>query len=184
MICGVGLGTELAMNGSAAHAFCNIFCKSLLFMATGGVLYVTGKSRMTDLQGRNLYRSMPLCLLFYYVGAFSISAVPLFNCFVSKRMLMHAVAEIHLPAVYLLLNLVSIGTFLSISLKLPLGTWYGSASRPDAHGGIKAHEPPGQYARCHGDDRFHLRAHRRVSPVSPGDTPFPVESNRIIITRL
>jgi multicomponent Na+:H+ antiporter subunit D len=142
MICGVGLGTELAMNGSAAHAFCNIFCKSLLFMATGGVLYVTGKSRMTDLQGRDLYRSMPLCLLFYYVGAFSISAVPLFNCFVSKRMLMHAVAEIHLPAVYLLLNLVSIGTFLSISLKLPLGTWFGSASRPDAHGGIKAHEPP------------------------------------------
>ena len=142
MICGVGLGTELAMNGSAAHAFCNIFCKSLLFMATGGVLYVTGKSRMTDLQGRDLYRSMPLCLLFYYLGAFSISAVPLFNCFVSKRMLMHAVAEIHLPAVYLLLNLASIGTFLSISLKLPLGTWFGNASRPDAHGGIKAHEPP------------------------------------------
>jgi len=142
MICGVGLGTELAMNGSAAHAFCNIFCKSLLFMATGGVLYVTGKSRMTDLQGRALYRSMPLCLFFYYVGAFSISAVPLFNCFVSKRMLNHAVAEMHLPAVYLLLNLVSIGTFLSISLKLPLGTWFGSSSRPDAHEGIKAHEPP------------------------------------------
>jgi hypothetical protein len=57
-------------------------------------------------------------------------------------MLMHAVAETHLPVVYLILNLASIGTFLSISLKLPLGTWFGSASPPDAHGGIKAHEPP------------------------------------------
>jgi multicomponent Na+:H+ antiporter subunit D len=142
MICGVGMGTELSMNGSAAHAFCNIFCKSLLFMATGAVLYVTGKSKMTDLQGRDLYRSMPLSLFFYVIGALSISAVPLFNCFISKRMIMSAVVESHLPVIYLLLNLVSIGTFLSISLKLPLSTWFGAASRPDSKDVITAHEPP------------------------------------------
>jgi multicomponent Na+:H+ antiporter subunit D len=142
MVCGVGMGTGLSMNGAAAHAFCNIFCKSLLFMATGAVLYVTGKSRMTDLQGRDLYRFMPYSLFFYGIGALSISAVPLFNCFISKRMITYAVAEAHMPAAYLLLNLASIGTFLSISLKLPLGTWFGSASRPDAREDIAAHEPP------------------------------------------
>ncbi len=131
MLCGVGMGTYLAMNGSAAHAFSNIFCKSLLFMATGAVLYATGKTKMTDLQGRNLYRSMPLCLFFYVVGAFSISAVPLFNCFVSKHMIMHAIGETHRPLLHMLLHVVSIGTFLSISLKLPLGTWFGSAPAPD-----------------------------------------------------
>jgi multicomponent Na+:H+ antiporter subunit D len=142
MLCGVGMGTGLAMNGAAAHAFCNIFCKSLLFMATGAVLHVTGKSRMTDLQGRSLYRSMPYSLFFYFIGSFSISAVPLFNCFISKRMITLAVAEAHLPAAYLLLNLASIGTFLSISMKLPLGTWFGSASRPDTREALPAHEPP------------------------------------------
>ena len=33
MICGVGIGTELAINGVAAHAFCHILYKSLLFMS-------------------------------------------------------------------------------------------------------------------------------------------------------
>jgi multicomponent Na+:H+ antiporter subunit D len=142
MLCGVGLGTGLSMNGAAAHAFCNIFCKSLLFMATGAVLYATGKSTMTDLQGRGLHRRMPLYLFFYIIGACSISAVPLFNCFISKRMITLAVAEAHLPATYLLLILASIGTFLSISLKLPLGTWFGNAPRPDTREEITAHEPP------------------------------------------
>jgi multicomponent Na+:H+ antiporter subunit D len=142
MLCGIGMGTGLSMNGAAAHAFANIFCKSLLFMAAGAVLYATGKSKMTDLQGRGLYRLMPLSLFFYFIGALSISAVPLFNCFISKRMVTYAVAEAHMPAAYLLINLASIGTFLSISLKLPLGTWFGNAPRPDTREKITAHEPP------------------------------------------
>jgi multicomponent Na+:H+ antiporter subunit D len=73
MVCGVGLGTELAMNGSAAHAFCHILYKALLFMGAGAVLEVTGKRKMTDLYGHQLHKYMPICLTLYLIGRFAIS---------------------------------------------------------------------------------------------------------------
>ncbi|MCA1788067.1 MAG: Na+/H+ antiporter subunit D, partial [Desulfobacteraceae bacterium] len=51
MVAGVGIGTELAINGVCAHAFAHILYKGLLFMGVGSVLYMTGKSRFTDLGG-------------------------------------------------------------------------------------------------------------------------------------
>ncbi len=77
MVCGAGMGTELSMNGSAAHAFCHILYKALLFMAVGAVIEVTGREKITELQGRRLFKRMPICFSMYMVGAFSISAVPL-----------------------------------------------------------------------------------------------------------
>jgi multicomponent Na+:H+ antiporter subunit D len=44
MVCGVGIGTDLAINGVAAHAFCGILYKGLLFMGMGLVLKTTGQS--------------------------------------------------------------------------------------------------------------------------------------------
>ena len=35
MVVGVGIGTPLALNGTAAHAFCHILYKALLFMSVG-----------------------------------------------------------------------------------------------------------------------------------------------------
>jgi len=125
MVCGVGMGTELSMNGSAAHAFCHILYKALLFMAVGGVIQVTGREKITELQGRRLYTRMPVCFSMYMIGAFSISAVPLFNGFISKNMIIFAAGEVHRPIIYLLLELASVGTFLSLTLKLPYGMWFG-----------------------------------------------------------
>ena len=127
MVCGVGLGSELALNGSAAHAFSHILYKALLFMGVGAVIEVTGRTKMTELQGRNLYRYMPLCFTLYMVGGFSISSVPFFNGFISKNMVVAAASELHRPAIHLLLHLASIGTFLHTGLKLPYGTWFGQA---------------------------------------------------------
>ena len=127
MVCGAGMGTELSMNGSAAHAFCHILYKALLFMAVGAVIEVTGREKITELQGRRLFKRMPICFSMYMVGAFSISAVPLFNGFVSKNMIIFAAGEVHRPIIYLLLELASVGTFLSITLKLPYGMWFGRA---------------------------------------------------------
>jgi len=128
MVCGVGLGSQMAINGASAHAFCHILYKALLFMGAGAVIHVTGKRKMTDLQGRDLYRNMPITLALYMVGAFSISAVPLFNGFVSKTMVVAAAGQLDRPAIELMLHLASIGTFLSVGLKLPWGTWFG---KPD-----------------------------------------------------
>ena len=42
MVCGVGIGTELAIAGVVAHAFCHIIYKALLWMSAGAVLFRTG----------------------------------------------------------------------------------------------------------------------------------------------
>jgi len=128
MVCAVGLGSEMALNGAGAHAFCHIIYKAVLFMGMGTVIQVTGRRNILDLKGRNLYRKMPITLVLYMVGAFSISAVPLFNGFVSKTMIVAAAGYGHRPVIELMLHLASVGTFLSVGLKLPWGVWFG---KPD-----------------------------------------------------
>ena len=130
MVGGVGIGTELSMNGSAAHAFCHILYKALLFMGAGAVIYQTGMRKMSDLTGRDLYKKIPLSLIFYMVGAFSISAVPLFNGFICKPMIVTAAEETHMLAVFFLMHTASIGTWLCVGLKLPYYTWFGKR-RPE-----------------------------------------------------
>lgn len=123
MITGVGIGTELALNGAAALTFTNIIYKSLLFMSAGAVIRATGYTKLTDLGG--LYKSMPLNLTFFYIGAFAISGMPLLNGFISKSMIASAAAYAHLPATELLLYVANVGTFLSIPLKLGYFMFFG-----------------------------------------------------------
>lgn len=125
MVTGIGIGTEAAINGSTAHAFAHILYKGLLFMGAGTVLYATGRSKLSELGG--LARAMPLTLLLYMVGALSISGFPLFSGFVSKSLIVHAAELSHESVVVLLLTVASVGTFLSIGLKLPYFTWFGPA---------------------------------------------------------
>src|SRR5690625_6161567 len=88
MLVGVSIGTELALNGTAAHAFAHIIYKSLLFMSMGAVLQQAGTVSAVRLGG--LYRRMPWTATFCIFGAASISAFPLLSGFVSKSMLMTA----------------------------------------------------------------------------------------------
>lgn len=122
MVAGVGLGTPLAISGAAAHAFSHILYKALLFMSTGAVLEVTGRSKLTELGG--LWRRMPLTLALYAVGALSISGVPLFSGFVSKSLVVAAAEAAHRPVVEWMLALAAVGTFLHTGLKLPVFTFF------------------------------------------------------------
>ena len=110
MVAAVGIGTNLALNGAAAHAFCHILYKALLLMGAGAVIASTGQRRLTELGG--LAKFMPLVVILYTVGAFSISGVPLFNGFISKAMVLSAAEIDGRSAIALLLTLASIGTFL------------------------------------------------------------------------
>jgi multicomponent Na+:H+ antiporter subunit D len=123
MVCGVGIGTELALNGATAHAFAHILYKALLFMGAGAVLQMTGKRKLTEMGG--LYKTMPITLGLYMIGAFAISAVPLFSGFVSKSMVVSAAGEDHRMSVFLMLTLASAGTFLHTGLKLPYYMFFG-----------------------------------------------------------
>jgi len=142
MVCGVGLGSRMAINGAVAHAFSHIIYKALLFMGAGAVIHVTGCRKMTALQGRRLYRKMPMTLTLYMIGAFSISGVPLFNGFISKSMVVDAAGALHRPIIELMLHLASVGTWLSVGLKLPWGTWFG-LPRQDGQDIAEAKEPSG-----------------------------------------
>jgi multicomponent Na+:H+ antiporter subunit D len=124
MVAGIGIGTEAAINGSTAHAFAHILYKALLFMGAGAVLYSTGTSKMSELGG--LVRRLPWVLLLYMLGALSISGFPLFSGFVSKSLVIDAAGLDHKAIVVLLLQFASVGTFLSIGLKVPYFTWFGA----------------------------------------------------------
>jgi multicomponent Na+:H+ antiporter subunit D len=134
MVAGVGIGTEMALNGSASHAFAHILYKGLLFMGAGAVIEMTGKRKLTELGG--LYKTMPVTMVLYMIGGFAISAVPLFSGFVSKSMVVSAAGESHLSVILLMLTMASAGTFLHTGLKLPYYMFFGKDS------GIRAKEPP------------------------------------------
>jgi multicomponent Na+:H+ antiporter subunit D len=138
MVAGVGIGTELAINGVVAHAFAHILYKGLLFMGTGAIIYMTGRSKMTELGG--LYKAMPLTFIFYMVGAFAISAFPLFSGFVSKSVILSAAAEEHLSIEWILLTMAAAGTFLYTGLKLPYLVFIKGETRTEA--GKEAADPP------------------------------------------
>lgn len=134
MVCGIGIGTPLAINGVVAHAFCHIIYKALLFMSAGAVLHSTGKIRGTDLGG--LYKTMPYTAACCMIGAASISAFPLFSGFISKSMTVTAVAEAHMTVVWLMLLFASAGVFHHAGIKVPYFIFFGHDS------GIRAKEPP------------------------------------------
>jgi multicomponent Na+:H+ antiporter subunit D len=134
MVCGVGIGTELALNGATAHAFAHIIYKAVLFMGAGAVLEMTGRRKLSEMGG--LYKTMPVTLTLYMIGAFAISAVPLFSGFVSKAMVVSSAAETSRMGIFLALTLASSGTFLHTGLKLPYYMFFGRDS------GLRAKEPP------------------------------------------
>jgi len=139
MVAGVGLGTQMAINGACAHAFAHILYKGLLFMGCGAVLHMTGESKFTELGG--LWKKMPWTFVFTLIGGLSISAFPLFSGFVSKSMIVSAGFEEHKQWVGFLLLLASAGTFLHTGLKVPYFIWFGK-NRPKPEVWNRAAEPP------------------------------------------
>ena len=146
MVAAAGIGTQDAIEGATAHAFAHVLYKGLMFMATGAVMTATGTTKMTELGG--LAPRMKLVFTLYMVGAFSISAVPLFAGFVSKSLVTDAAVADGQPVAAFMLYVASVGTFLHTGLKLPYFTWLGEKrTSPVA---IIAKTPPGMYAGMFG----------------------------------
>ena len=134
MVTGIGIGTEMALNGAAAHAFTHILYKALLLMSAGSVLLMTGRRKCTDLGG--LIHSMPLTAACGIVGALAISAFPLTSGFVSKSMITQAAGDEHLFVVWMLLAAATAGVFLHAGIKFP---WFVFFQRDS---GLRPPEPP------------------------------------------
>ena len=134
MVCGVGLGSALAINGAVSHAFNNVIFKGLLFMSMGAVLHMTGRIKGSDLGG--LHKTMPITTVLCVIGACSISAFPLFSGFVSKSMVMGAALEEGHEWVWLALLFASAGVFHHAGIKIPFFAFFAHDS------GIRVKEPP------------------------------------------
>ena len=117
MVCAVGIGTPMAINGASAHAFAHIIYKALLFMSAGAVVYRTGMNRCSDVGG--LFRTMPLTAICGIIGALAISGFPLTSGFTTKTMISQAAADQNLVWVYFLLAAASAGVFLHAGIKFP-----------------------------------------------------------------
>tara|TARA_A100001037_G_scaffold84205_2_gene76301 strand:+ start:25186 stop:26832 length:1647 start_codon:yes stop_codon:yes gene_type:complete len=126
MIVGIGIGTSFSLDGSSAHAFSHILYKGLLFMTAGALIYVTGKEKISEMGG--LAQRYPLVFWSFIVGALSIAGAPIFNGFISKSMIVEAAHLLHLNFVVQVLNLASIGTFLSIGLKMGYYSFAGKSN--------------------------------------------------------
>ena len=134
MVVGIGIGTELSLNGAAAHAFAHIIYKALLLMSAGSVLLMTGRRKCSELGG--LFQSMPLTTLCGIVGALSISAFPLTSGFVTKSMINQAAGDQGLAMAWLLLTAGSAGVFLHAGIKFPWFVFFQKDS------GLRPADPP------------------------------------------
>jgi multicomponent Na+:H+ antiporter subunit D len=134
MVVGIGIGTEMALNGAAAHAFTHIIYKALLLMSAGSVLLMTGRRKCSELGG--LFHSMPLTTICGSIGALAISSFPLTSGFVSKSMVTQAAIDQHLLWVWLLLAAASAGVFLHAGIKFPWFVFFQKDS------GLRPPEPP------------------------------------------
>lgn len=130
MVVGVGIGTDLALNGAASHLVAEILYKSLLFMSVGAVLYRTGTSKASEIGG--LYRTMPLTAIFCLIGAISISAFPLTSGYVTKSLTLTAVAEGGYEIVWFALIFASAGVLSHSGIKIPFFAFFAhdSGKRP------------------------------------------------------
>ena len=117
MVTAIGIGTELALNGAAAHAFAHIIYKALLLMSAGSVLLMTGKRKCTDLGG--LFQTMPATAINGIIGALAISSFPFTSGFVTKSLETSAAAYQGLTLVWFLLLAASAGVFLHAGIKFP-----------------------------------------------------------------
>ena len=117
MVCAIGIGTQMAINGAAAHAFAHIIYKALLFMSAGAVVYRTGLNKCSEVGG--LFRTMPLTAVCGIIGALAISGFPLTSGFTTKTMISQAAANESLVWVYFLLAAASAGVFLHAGIKFP-----------------------------------------------------------------
>jgi multicomponent Na+:H+ antiporter subunit D len=133
MVCAIGMGTEMAINGAVATAFNHVLYKGLLMMSLGAVLYRVGHVDGSHLGG--LYKTMPKTTIFCIIGAVS-SSFPLFCGFVSKAIIMLEMLNAGHTLGWLILLFAAAGVFLQIAIKIPFLAFFARDS------GLRVKEAP------------------------------------------
>jgi hydrogenase-4 component B len=158
LLLGVGclgyLGGEgsIGLAGSLYHIINHAFFKGCLFLVAGSVLYCAHETNMLRLGG--LWRRMPITTLTWCVAVLGLMGIPLFNGFVSKTILHHAVVEAEhlaamvgsghaawLQAAEILYTAIAAGTVL-YAVKMSYYVFFRSPPQETSRGLQKVHEAP------------------------------------------
>lgn len=86
MMFALGLGTTGGWFASQFHLMSHALFKALLFLCAGAIIHVTGTRDMRQMGGLKGY--MPITYATFIIGALSLSAVPPFNGFWSKDLIL------------------------------------------------------------------------------------------------
>lgn len=133
MVAALAMGGELGVDGASAHAFNHILYKGTLLMCAGAVIKATGLRKITDLHRLGgLARVMPVTAVCFLISSLAIAGFPLLNGFVSKALIMNAAAGGGYHWAELLLLLASVGTFMSVTLKINYFVFFGRSESEDA----------------------------------------------------
>lgn len=123
MVASLSMGTEAGIDGASAHAFNHILYKGTLMMCAGSVIAATGIRKINKLG--NLRKKMPVTSACFAIASMAIAGFPLINGFVSKAVIMEAASESGLVLTELLLTVASVGTLLSVTLKVNYFVFFG-----------------------------------------------------------
>ncbi|MBI5208328.1 MAG: hypothetical protein HY934_11155 [Candidatus Firestonebacteria bacterium] len=130
--CALYLGNKggIGITGSVYHIINHALFKASLFFAAGAVFLQMHDYNLYNLGG--LYRKMPLLTIFTIVAACGIGGVPLFNGYISKTILHHAILEsyhlkndVWLKAAEIIFVITSTGTACSF-IKFTGLTFFGT----------------------------------------------------------
>lgn len=125
MVAALAIGGAWGIDGASSHAFNHILYKGVLMMCSGAVIMATGKRKITELGG--LRKKMPITAWTFLIASLSIAGMPFLNGFASKSIIMHAVSLSGHETAALLLTVTSIGTWLSVVLKVNWFVFFGKA---------------------------------------------------------
>ncbi|MBQ4579899.1 MAG: sodium:proton antiporter [Clostridia bacterium] len=109
---GIGMGTDAGMMAAMFHLFSHTLCKSMLFMAAGGLADASGNSKaFRDLRGAG-YRS-PIAGVCFTIGALSMVGFPFLGGFAAKFNFALAAMEVGGTRALLVLIVLAISTALN-----------------------------------------------------------------------
>ncbi|MCD6221796.1 NADH-quinone oxidoreductase subunit F [bacterium] len=104
----ISLATLHSIEGGLFQIITHAFSKSLLFLTAGYMIYKTGTTEISSLEGMG--REMPLTSLGFTIGAFSLIGLPPFMGFGSKFLIISSILEKGGALFVLFAGIVLLGT--------------------------------------------------------------------------
>ncbi|NMA62007.1 MAG: monovalent cation/H+ antiporter subunit D family protein [Firmicutes bacterium] len=95
ILLGMALLSEQALVGDVFHIFTHAIMKSCLFLVSGSMILLTGKTEIEDFKG--IGKRMPISMACFTMASLSMIGIPPFNGFLSKWLLGLGALEVNQP---------------------------------------------------------------------------------------